>query len=56
LKFDPCTKGECHGFYSYTAKYLDENGAALKVPAELPADVEANIRDMAARAFRGARL
>ena len=43
---------ESHGFYSYTAKYLDENGAALKVPAELPADVEAKIRDMAARAFR----
>lgn len=43
---------ESHGFYSYTAKYLDENGAALKVPAELPADVETKIRDMAARAFR----
>ena len=43
---------ESHGFYSYTAKYLDENGAALKVPAELPAEVESKLRDMAARAFR----
>ncbi len=43
---------ESHGFYSYAAKYLDENGAALKVPAELAPEVEAKIRDMAARAFR----
>ncbi|MFB9948386.1 D-alanine--D-alanine ligase family protein [Rhizobium puerariae] len=43
---------ESHGFYSYNAKYIDENGAALKVPAELPAEVEAGIRGMAARAFR----
>jgi D-alanine-D-alanine ligase len=43
---------ESHGFYSYAAKYLDENGAALKVPAELPAEIEANIRATAAHAFR----
>lgn len=43
---------ESHGFYSYDAKYIDENGAALKVPAELPEDVESAMRDMAARAFR----
>ena len=41
-----------HGFYNYDAKYIDEDGAVLKVPADLPPDVEANIRDMAARAFR----
>ncbi len=40
-----------HGFYSYDAKYVDENGAALKVPAELPDAVEARIRAMAAEAF-----
>ena len=28
---------ESHGFYSYDAKYIDEDGAALKVPADLPA-------------------
>ncbi|HEV2896315.1 MAG TPA: D-alanine--D-alanine ligase family protein [Pseudaminobacter sp.] len=43
---------ESHGFYSYDAKYIDEKGAALQVPAELPEEVEASIRAMAARAFR----
>ncbi|OWV77929.1 D-alanine--D-alanine ligase [Rhizobium sp. R634] len=43
---------ESHGFYNYDAKYIDENGAALKVPAELPPEIEAAMRDMAARAFR----
>jgi len=43
---------ESHGFYNYDAKYIDENGAALKVPADLPAEVEAEMRDMAAKAFR----
>ncbi|RVC47836.1 ATP-grasp domain-containing protein, partial [Mesorhizobium sp. M4B.F.Ca.ET.088.02.2.1] len=43
---------ESHGFYNYNAKYIDENGAALIVPAELPREVEQAMRDMAARAFR----
>ncbi|RFB93223.1 D-alanine--D-alanine ligase A [Rhizobium leguminosarum bv. trifolii] len=43
---------ESHGFYSYDAKYIDEKGAALKVPADLPEEVETAMRDMAARAFR----
>ncbi|MFS2178086.1 D-alanine--D-alanine ligase family protein [Rhizobium pisi] len=43
---------ESHGFYNYDAKYIDENGAALKVPADLPAEVETEMRDMAAKAFR----
>ncbi|MBB3980044.1 D-alanine-D-alanine ligase [Rhizobium azooxidifex] len=43
---------ESHGFYSYDAKYIDEAGAALKVPAELPPEVEGRIRDTAASAFR----
>lgn len=43
---------ESHGFYSYDAKYIDEDGAVLKIPAELPAEVEATLREMAARAFR----
>lgn len=43
---------EAHGFYTYEAKYVDENGAALKVPADLPENVEAAIRDMAAKAFQ----
>jgi len=42
---------ESHGFYTYDAKYIDADGAALKVPAELSADVEARIREMAGQAF-----
>lgn len=43
---------ESHGFYTYDAKYVDADGAALKVPAELPAEVESEVRAIAARAFR----
>ncbi|MBB3609575.1 D-alanine--D-alanine ligase family protein [Rhizobium sp. BK602] len=43
---------ESHGFYSYDAKYIDENGAALMVPAELPPEIENRMRDMAGNAFR----
>lgn len=43
---------ESHGFYSYDAKYVDANGAVVKVPADLPADVEARLRETAGRAFR----
>ncbi|MCF1504858.1 D-alanine--D-alanine ligase [Afifella sp. H1R] len=43
---------ERHGFYSYDAKYIDETGAALKVPADLPPHLEAEIRTLAAKAFR----
>lgn len=43
---------ESHGFYSYDAKYVDENGAALTVPARIEADIEARMRGLAADAFR----
>lgn len=43
---------ERHGFYSYDAKYIDENGAMLKVPAELTEEIEGRVRAMAAKAFR----
>lgn len=43
---------ESHGFYSYDAKYIDEDGAALKVPADLHDEIETAIRATAARAFR----
>lgn len=41
-----------HGFYTYDAKYIDKDGAALKVPAELPKEIEDEIRAFAAKAFR----
>lgn len=43
---------ESHGFYTYDAKYIDKDGAMLKVPAELPKEVEDEIRAIASRAFR----
>jgi D-alanine-D-alanine ligase len=39
-----------HDFYDFEAKYLDDS-ATLVVPAELPAEVEARVRDLAVRAF-----
>jgi D-alanine-D-alanine ligase len=41
-----------HGFYTYDAKYVDADGADIRVPADLPAAVEAELRDLAGRAFR----
>jgi D-alanine-D-alanine ligase len=43
---------ESHGFYSYKAKYIDEDGAMLKVPADLPDEVESEIRKAAGQAFQ----
>ena len=40
-----------HDFYSYDAKYIDEDGAALIIPADLSEEKEAEIRDTAERAF-----
>ena len=41
-----------HGFYDYRAKYVDNDGAALIVPADLAADVGDKVRDIAVRAYR----
>ncbi|MDH6269894.1 D-alanine-D-alanine ligase [Rhizobium sp. SG_E_25_P2] len=41
-----------HGFYTYDAKYLDPDGAALIAPARLPDDVEDVMRHTARAAFR----
>lgn len=43
---------ESHGFYSYDAKYVDAAGAALMVPADLPQQVEDEVLEAAAKAFR----
>jgi len=42
----------CREFYSYEAKYLDENGALLKIPAELDAATARRIQDLAVQTFR----
>ncbi len=41
-----------HEFYSYEAKYLDENGALLKIPAELPEATVREVQELAIRSFR----
>ncbi len=40
------------GFYSYAAKYVDEDGAELKVPADLDPATVARVQEMALRAFQ----
>ncbi|MDR1430489.1 MAG: D-alanine--D-alanine ligase, partial [Spirochaetaceae bacterium] len=39
-------------FYSYDAKYLDENGAALDIPAKIPADKIKEIQNLAVKTFQ----
>ncbi len=41
-----------HEFYSYEAKYLDDQGAALKIPAELPTPVVKKIQRLAVQTFK----
>ena len=41
-----------HEFYSYEAKYVDEDGADLIVPAEIDLDVSRKIRQTAVEAFQ----
>jgi len=40
-----------HEFYSYEAKYLDENGASLIIPAKLEAEQTKRVQDIARKAF-----
>jgi D-alanine-D-alanine ligase len=41
-----------HEFYSYEAKYLDENGAVLRIPADLPPAVSERVRQLAVDTFK----
>ena len=40
-----------HEFYSYESKYVDENGAALEIPAKIPAEVMQRIQGLAQKIF-----
>lgn len=40
-----------HRFYSYESKYVDEQGAAIEIPARLPARAGKRIRELAVAAF-----
>jgi len=41
-----------HEFYSYDAKYLDENGAALQIPAKLNEETKKRIQELAVKVFQ----
>ncbi|PVE24408.1 D-alanine--D-alanine ligase A [Microvirga sp. KLBC 81] len=41
-----------HGFYSYDAKYIDADGALLRIPAELSAEQARKIQDLAIETFK----
>lgn len=41
-----------HEFYSYEAKYIDENGAAFKIPADLPPEIIKKTQQLATAAFQ----
>lgn len=41
-----------HDFYDYDAKYLDPNGAVLKIPAEISEEKEEEIQNLAILAFK----
>jgi D-alanine-D-alanine ligase len=45
-----------HEFYSYEAKYLDEHGAALEIPARVSEHQAQEARAMAVRAFEALDL
>ena len=40
-----------HEFYSYEAKYLDENGAELLIPASVSKDIQEQARKIAKELF-----
>jgi D-alanine-D-alanine ligase len=41
-----------HGFYTYEAKYLDDEGAVVKVPADLKRDLSDKVRKLSIEAFQ----
>ena len=41
-----------HEFYDYASKYLDDDGAQLLIPADLPPELLARIQRMAVTAFQ----
>jgi D-alanine-D-alanine ligase len=41
-----------HEFYSYDAKYLDENGARLEIPAKLPEETVKRVQELAIQTFK----
>jgi D-alanine-D-alanine ligase len=45
-----------HEFYSYESKYVDPDGSATKIPADVPRAAEKKLRSMAVEAFKALSL
>ncbi|HRN96248.1 MAG TPA: D-alanine--D-alanine ligase [Candidatus Levybacteria bacterium] len=41
-----------HEFYSYEAKYIDENGAKLEIPANIPEEITAKVQELSVQVFK----
>jgi len=41
-----------HEFYSYNAKYIDENGATVQIPAKLEKNIQKKIQELAIKTFQ----
>lgn len=41
-----------HKFYSYEAKYIDENGAKLEIPAKITKTLQKKVQDLAIKTFK----
>jgi D-alanine-D-alanine ligase len=41
-----------HEFYSYEAKYIDENGAKLEIPAKISPELEKKVQNLAIKTFK----
>ncbi len=41
-----------HDFYSYEAKYIDEHGAGLEIPANISTETSEQVRDLAIKTFK----
>jgi len=55
VAYGPGEVAPSHDFYSYEAKYIDPEGAALYIPADLQESESQEIRDLAVRAFTAVR-
>ncbi|WP_262297562.1 D-alanine--D-alanine ligase family protein [Microvirga sesbaniae] len=43
---------DSHGFYSYDAKYVDADGALLRIPADVPPALGRRIQELAVQTFK----
>jgi D-alanine-D-alanine ligase len=41
-----------HDFYSYDAKYLDDHGATLEIPAKVPEEIKTRVQSLAVKTFQ----